>query len=82
MFGTEPLTRLEFALAILFLIMAVLWFFLPFVIYGLKSRVDNLDKESKVAVSLLTRIDKHLAAIKKQGDVSAAHAIKKDIHNE
>jgi len=47
-------------IAILLVVLLVLWFLLPFAIFGTKGKLDNIDNQLKKTNKLLTEIHRQL----------------------
>ena len=54
------------AITLFSLLVAILWFFLPFAVFGMKPRMDKLEAQAKQANETLKEIEKHLFAMKNQ----------------
>ncbi len=56
------------------LLAAVLWFFLPFAVFGIKPRIDELIKINKETNVLLESINSEVIELRKSSDSENTHS--------
>ena len=57
---------LVIVIALFLILVAILWFLLPFAVFGMKPRMDKLEVQAKEANETLKEIEKQLLAMNKQ----------------
>ena len=61
MAGTDTTTSLMFIVYIFLFFLSILWFLLPFAVFGIKGYLKKLDDKAKIATDTLKRIEELLA---------------------
>ncbi|MEW8027814.1 MAG: hypothetical protein AB2806_08755 [Candidatus Thiodiazotropha sp.] len=63
-------TGLMIVFYIFLFFLAILWFFLPFAVFGVKGYLKKLDDRAKIATDTLARIEQQLSEQRGEGDES------------